>query len=174
MRVLLEDVRNVDFSGYDVIAGAIPYYLSSYLVFKALEAKKPALFVVQKEFGKRMVGKPGSSDWSRLSLMSQSLADVTYLFDISRYSFHPAPEVDSAAVLLVPKKKPLALDEKLVTALFSHKNQSVRKAFVHSCAVLGLTKDAAKKRPLPFEQRRVRTLSAAQWVALSQSFKKTG
>ncbi|HLD75889.1 MAG TPA: 16S rRNA (adenine(1518)-N(6)/adenine(1519)-N(6))-dimethyltransferase RsmA [Candidatus Norongarragalinales archaeon] len=173
VEVVPTDVRHVPFEPYEVIVGAIPYYLSSYLVFKALDANKPCLFVVQKEFAKRMVGKPGTSDWGRLSLMAQSRADVSYLFDISRHSFVPQPEVDSAAVLLVPKKKPLGIHAGLATGLFSHKNQSVRKAFIHSASLLGLEKSSAKNVALPFSKKRVRELTMDDWVALSDAFRRS-
>lgn len=168
--IIIADARSFPFEGYDVIVGSIPYYLSSHLVFRAIKAGAPTVFVVQKEFADRLVAEPGTSEWGRLSVMAQAKASVTKAFDISRFSFYPPPEVDSAVVLLKPKKT-LPLNEQLVTALFSHKNQTVRNAFRHSARALGLTKEQAKKTSIPFQEKRVRDLTLDELVELSAAWK---
>ncbi|MBI5036957.1 ribosomal RNA small subunit methyltransferase A [Candidatus Micrarchaeota archaeon] len=166
--VFVDDARSYAFRNFDIIIGSIPYYLSSFLVFKALEAKTETLFVVQKEFADRIVANPGTKQWGRLSVSAQSKAEVEKGKDIPKFSFHPIPEVDSAVIHLKPKK-PLKMDEELVRALFSHKNQTVRNAFRHSAKALGMTKEEAKKAELPFSEKRVRDLTLEELVSLSEA-----
>ncbi|MDP2717576.1 MAG: 16S rRNA (adenine(1518)-N(6)/adenine(1519)-N(6))-dimethyltransferase RsmA [Candidatus Micrarchaeota archaeon] len=166
--ILHANARNLDFKGYHWIVGNIPFYLSSELLFKTIHTKSHALFLVQKEFGERLVAEPGSNEWGRLSVNAQNRADVKIVMDVSRFSFSPPPEVDAVVVLLTAKR-PKAIDEKLVEALFSHKNQKVKKAFTNSAKKLGYEKKEAKAFALhlPFAEMRVKDLTPEQWVELS-------
>ncbi len=168
--ILHANARNLDFKGYQWIVGNIPFYLSSELLFKTIHTKSHALFLVQKEFGERLVASPGSDNWGRLSVNAQNRADVQIVMDVSRYSFSPPPEVDAVVVRLSPKK-PKAIDEKLVEALFSHKNQKVKKAFANSAKKLGFDKPEAKAFALhlPFAENRVKDLTPDEWVDLSKA-----
>ncbi len=66
-----------------------------------------ATLLVQKEFGKKLVAKPGTSSYSSLAIYAQFYLDTTYLFDVSRNCFRPIPRVDSAVITLTPRKTPL-------------------------------------------------------------------
>ncbi|MBI4360451.1 ribosomal RNA small subunit methyltransferase A [Candidatus Micrarchaeota archaeon] len=171
--VVHHDVRQMDFSGFDLVAGNIPFYLSSELIFKTLESGADALFFLQKEFADRLVAQPGSSSWGRLSVNAQNHADVRIALDVPRFAFSPPPAVD-ACVVVLKRKAPEAIDEKLVEALFSHKNQKIQNAFEHSARKLGLKKDEAKtiSREMPFSQERVRRLTLSNWLTLSDFLKK--
>ncbi len=168
VQIVCADLRNYSFKGFDLVVGNIPFYLSSLILFKALESKADGLFLVQREFAQRLVAKPGSPDWGRLSVNAQNKSDVSVVLEVSRYSFSPPPEVD-ASVVVLKRKKPMAIDEKLVEALFSHKNQKVKKAFEHSAHIFGLEKKEAKAAAvkLPFAEYRVKDLTLGQWVELS-------
>ncbi|MBI5225396.1 ribosomal RNA small subunit methyltransferase A [Candidatus Micrarchaeota archaeon] len=145
---------------YEVIIGFLPYHISSPLLFKILNSKfKEAVLCVQKEFALRLVSEVNSGDYSKLSVMAQNLADIDYLQTVPAAAFSPVPKVDSALVYLVknPKGK---LDEAVVSALFQHKNQSIKKALSHSTQALNKTKqqilDFCKKIN---SAKRARTLS---------------
>ncbi|MBI5225939.1 ribosomal RNA small subunit methyltransferase A [Candidatus Micrarchaeota archaeon] len=172
VQVVSADVSDYPFAGFDWVIGNIPFYLSSEIIFKTIgpDCDANGLFFLQKEFAERLVGKPGTSDWSRLSVNAQNHADITLAMDVSRYSFTPPPEVDVSVVIL-HRKPPQDIDEKLVEVLFSHKNQKVKKAFEHSATALGLSKNEAKEKAgkLPLREKRVRELTMAQWVELSKS-----
>lgn len=171
--VIHADVRGLDFSGFDWIVGNIPFYLSSELLFKALHAEARALFFLQKEFAERLVAKPATSQWGRLSVNAQNQADIQIAFDVSRFSFSPPPHVDASVVVIQPKK-PIGIDETLVEALFSHKNQKIQNAFEHAAKKMGLDKKTAKtlSKTLPFSELRVRELTLQNWLTLSDYLKK--
>lgn len=173
VHVVHRNARAMDFKKYDVIAGNIPFFLSSELVFKALESGCDALFFLQKEFAERLVATPGSTQWGRLSVNAQNRADMRIALEVPRFAFSPPPNVDACVVVLT-QKKPEAIDGKLVEALFSHKNQKVQNAVEHSAQKLGLKKEEAKvlSRQVPFSQERVRALTLADWLTLSNFLKK--
>ena len=118
----------------EIFIGNIPYYISSPILFSI--AKKDfqrALLMVQEEFAERMVAKPRTSEYGRLSVTSQLLFKIKLLRKVKKGAFSPPPEVDSAIILL--EKKSSSIDpwvEKIIRALFQHKNQMVSKALKHA------------------------------------------
>ena len=136
----------------DKIAGNIPYYISSPIIFKLKEFDfENALLMVQEEFARKMVAQPGTSAYGRLSVTSQLFYYVKYVQKVRRSLFFPAPKVDSAIILL--EKKQVRGTEALegtIRSIFQHKNRTVRNALLSSgfenegLEILG---DALKKRP---------------------------
>ena len=105
-----------------------------------------AVLMVQLEFAKRMVAKPKTSEYGRLSVTSQLLFDVKLVKKVGKGAFSPPPKVDSAIILL--RRKPFEMDEfmeNFIRALFQHKNQMVRNALNH--AGIETTIELPKKRP---------------------------
>ena len=174
VEVNFADALKFDLSGFKIIFGNLPYHISSPLLFKILDSDfSKSVLCLQKEFAERLLAKPGSGEYSRLSVMAQNAADAKILFEIPRFSFVPIPEVDSTVVLLEARKKRV-LDEKLVNALFQHKNQSVKKALLHSRRLFGLSKEKAKilAGNFPLSKEKVRNLAIAELEALSKDFKR--
>ena len=84
----------------DVIVANIPYYLTSRLIRLITEAWRPsrAILMVQYEVARRMMAKP--PDMNLLALSVQLYAEPKLVMRVSRGSFRPVPEVDSAVVRL--------------------------------------------------------------------------
>ncbi len=144
----LSDCKNVEVNfvdaldfplrGYKTIYGNLPYHLSSAILFKILDSDfDDAVLCLQKEFAVRLAALPASSDYSRLTVFTQAACEVKILFDIPRFAFTPIPSVDSTVVHLHKRVQPVKLNHALVTALFQHKNQSVKNALKHSRTTLG-------------------------------------
>ena len=57
----------------------------------------------QKEVAERIVAKPGSDAYGRLSIISQWRCVTTKLFDVNRSAFTPPPKITSSIVHLVPR-----------------------------------------------------------------------
>ncbi|MFH1750157.1 MAG: 16S rRNA (adenine(1518)-N(6)/adenine(1519)-N(6))-dimethyltransferase RsmA [Candidatus Micrarchaeota archaeon] len=158
---------------YPVIVGFLPYHLSSPLLFRILGSGfEEAILCVQKEFAIRMVAEPGTSAYSKLSVMAQCRAEITYLATVPKSAFSPVPKVDSALVYLV-KRQRCKLNEALVSALFQHKNQNLRKALLHSKKALGLTKESIDDflRQVPL-QKKARSLSLEEIAQISVAFER--
>ncbi|SFL03620.1 dimethyladenosine transferase [Nitrosomonas aestuarii] len=117
------------------IIGNLPYNISTPLLFYLSQFSESILdmhFMLQKEVVERMVAKPSTSDYGRLSVMLQYRFEMEQIFNVSAESFHPAPKVESAIVYMQPiqKKSLIATDEtllsKLVAAAFSQRRKTLR------------------------------------------------
>jgi 16S rRNA (adenine1518-N6/adenine1519-N6)-dimethyltransferase len=113
LQVIHDDVLKVDFSGmarsHGVprlrIAGNLPYYISSPILFHCVEhaaAIQDMHFMLQKEVVERMAAEPGSKIYGRLSVMLQLACRVEPLFDVPPEAFRPPPKVESSVVRLIP------------------------------------------------------------------------
>lgn len=83
------------------ICANLPYYITTPILFRIMESNAPIDWItvmVQKEVADRFVAEPGSAAYSALSVECQYLYDVKRLFTVSRTSFNPVPNVDSAIV----------------------------------------------------------------------------
>lgn len=87
---------------YKIIAN-IPYYLTSPLIRKFLEAQnKPdeIILMIQKEVAERICAQPPKM--SLLSVAVQFYSEPEIIFPVSKNSFYPIPKVDSAVIKITP------------------------------------------------------------------------
>ena len=61
----------------------------------------------QKEVADRIIAKPGSQNYGRLSILVNWLTKSKKLFDIPSDAFIPKPKVKSSVIQLKPLSKPL-------------------------------------------------------------------
>ena len=87
----------------------------------------------QREFALRLVARPGTELWSRLSANVQLYAKVDYVMHVSKNNFRPPPQVESSVVRLVPLDlPPLVRFEEfdgMNRILFSRKNKTLHGNF---------------------------------------------
>lgn len=138
--VIQADVRTVNFSeiagGPFKLVGNIPYYITTPILFQALEPPQPsrAVYLVQREVAQRLAAKPGTSDYGALSVNAQALSRVEILFRVAPGSFHPPPKVESAVVRVTPRDPPVIADHeqpgfrKLVQDAFGLRRKQMRRA----------------------------------------------
>jgi 16S rRNA (adenine1518-N6/adenine1519-N6)-dimethyltransferase len=128
------DVLETDLSqwGPAVVAGNLPYYITSPIIEKVLHlgvALRRAVLLVQKEVAERLTASPGSRDYGYLTVATQITASVETMFTIARGAFSPPPNVDSAAVRLTPKPAPvenLPVFLEFAGRCFRHKRKNLR------------------------------------------------
>lgn len=86
---------------YKVVAN-LPYYITTPIIFKLLaETKIPQYtFMVQKEVGERLTGKPSTKDYNSLSVAMEYKTNSKVVCKVSPNSFFPAPKVESALLLV--------------------------------------------------------------------------
>lgn len=91
-----------------VLAGNVPYYITTPIIFHALEVPRAdvAVYLVQKEVAERMAAPPGDKTYGALSVNLQSVVDVTLLRKVPPSAFNPPPAVDSAVVRVTPRATP--------------------------------------------------------------------
>jgi 16S rRNA (adenine1518-N6/adenine1519-N6)-dimethyltransferase len=88
------------------LVGNVPYYITTPILFHALERPRPerAVYLVQREVADRIVANPGSKEYGALSVNVQSVAMPKVLFRVAPGSFQPPPKVESAVVRIDPRK----------------------------------------------------------------------
>ena len=95
-----EDLMEYKFNKLAVVAN-LPYYITTPIIIKLIEDKIPVdniAVMVQKEVGDRFKAKPGSKDYSSLSIFLNYYFEVSKLMDVSKHVFIPKPNVDSIVV----------------------------------------------------------------------------
>jgi 16S rRNA (adenine1518-N6/adenine1519-N6)-dimethyltransferase len=173
---------------FNKVVSNLPYQISSPITFKLLGVGfDVAVLMLQREFAQRMVGKPGTSDYGRLSVGVYYRAECEIMFNVSRDSFWPQPKVDSCIVKLVPKSPPFKVaDEdvfyRVTLAIFSHRRKMVSNSLRIDPAVSGMMSEAVVSQldSLPYASKRAEELSpemigelADAFLGLSSSSKRT-
>ena len=105
--VLAQDLGALAGGPY-LLAGNVPYNITTPIVFHAMRRPRPAraVYLVQKEVADRIVAAPGSDDYGALSVNVQALARAESLFTVGARAFSPPPKVESAVVRIVPREDP--------------------------------------------------------------------
>lgn len=152
LTVIESDVLKVDFAdlarsmmkpGLDSLAklrvvGNLPYNISTPILFHLLDsvdAIEDQHFMLQREVVDRMVARPATSDYGRLSVMLQWRYAMEMVLLVPPESFDPPPRVNSAVVRMVPLQSPVALDVKLLSEMvrvaFSQRRKLLRHTLGH-------------------------------------------
>ena len=94
------------------LVGNVPYYITTPILFHALERPRPdrAVYLVQKEVAERMVATAGSDDYGALSVNVQAVAVPKMLFRVAPGAFNPPPKVESALVRIEPRADPVVAE----------------------------------------------------------------
>ena len=96
------------------VCANLPYYITSPIVMMLLESRLPVeniTVMVQKEAAQRLCATPGTREAGAVTLAVQYYAEAETLFGVSRGSFMPAPNVDSAVIRLAVGKAKALLEE---------------------------------------------------------------
>ena len=148
MKTDLHALIKEKFQGMDVVVCAnLPYYITSPIITMLLEEKLPIKAItvmIQKEAADRLSTPVGSRDSGAITVCTNYYAEVKHLFNVSRGSFMPPPNVDSTVIKLEIRPEPAVKvsDEKkffrMVKAAFAQR----RKTAVNSIASgMGLSKN---------------------------------
>lgn len=149
MKLDLRRMIEEEFPGREVaVCANLPYYITSPVIMRLLEERLPVTSItvmVQKEAAERLCAHPGERACGAVSVAVWYYAEPEILFQVSRGSFMPAPNVDSAVIRLRIRRTPPVevADEpfffRVVRAAFAQR----RKTAVNSIAnTLGRSKQA--------------------------------
>lgn len=116
-----------------LVAGNIPYNITSPLLDRALAPPRPRriVFLVQREVADRVGAEPGAEAYGALSVGVQAVARAERLFTVPAGAFHPRPQVDSAVLRLTPLAEPVVEDaevapfRRLVVGLFGFRRKQM-------------------------------------------------
>jgi 16S rRNA (adenine1518-N6/adenine1519-N6)-dimethyltransferase len=134
MKIDLHKLIEEKFSGMNVIVCAnLPYYITSPIIMMLLESQlniESITVMVQSEAADRLCAKVGSRQAGAVTVAVDYYAQAYKLFDVSRGSFMPAPNVDSKVIRLDVRKEPQVelTDEKkffkMVKAAFAQRRKT--------------------------------------------------
>ena len=143
IKVLNNDILKFDIDNINcknsVIFGNLPYNISSQILVKLLKSNNwppqytDLILMFQKELGEKIIGKYPSSDYGRLSILSNYRLNIINKFLVSPNSFFPKPKVVSIVIHFKPMKKSLfkirSINnlEKITNIFFSNKRKMIKK-----------------------------------------------
>ena len=180
--VIESDVLRVDFSALAQtmrdksgqpglrlrVVGNLPYNISTPILFHLLghvQVIEDQHFMLQKEVIDRMVARPSTSDYGRLSVMLQWRYAMENVLFVPPTSFDPPPRVDSAVVRMVPHAEPAVLSVPLLQELVQVAFSQRRKLLRHT---LGRWLEARQFAGAFDVQRRAEEVPVSEFVALAQ------
>lgn len=169
-------------AGKVLVAGNLPYSVTTPLLLRLIEPPlfwSRAVVMVQLEVAERLLAGPGGKDYGALTLAVAAVAEARLAFKVSRHSFYPRPEVDSAVLRLERRATPAGgLDaaglgrlSEVVRAAFGQRRKTLANALA---AGLGLERQAASSLIAAAgidPGRRGETLSLEEFVALERAFR---
>ena len=117
------------------VVGNLPYNISTPILFRLAPLSgrlRDLHFMLQLEVVERMVAKPSTREYGRLSVMLQTRFRMQKLFRVPRGAFRPPPRVESAVVRMVPLQQRMPCDERrfedIVRRAFSARRKTLRNA----------------------------------------------
>jgi len=137
--IVERDVLEVSFAelakGPYVVAGNVPYYITTPIIFQGLTRPRPdrAVYLVQREVAERIVAAPGAREYGALSANVQAVATAELLFRVPRGAFQPPPKVDSAVLRIIPRSDPAVLPDEesafrtFVVGAFGFRRKQMRR-----------------------------------------------
>jgi 16S rRNA (adenine1518-N6/adenine1519-N6)-dimethyltransferase len=180
LEVIESDVLKVDFAALSArlavhpatklrVVGNLPYNISTPILFHLLDFAHLIAdqhFMLQKEVIDRMVARPATSDYGRLSVMLQWRYAMENVLFVPPESFEPPPRVDSAVVRMVPLAEPPQVDAsrlgEIVQVAFSQRRKLLRHSLGKWLDQHGFAGDFDT-------QRRAEEVPVAEYVDLAQS-----
>ena len=169
-----------DWTDWKLVAN-LPYSVASpILVELAQSAKRPERMVVtlQLEVARRLMARAGDADYGVLTLLVQLDYEPREWFKIPAGCFFPAPDVDSACVVLVRRPRPLlpgtqrADFVKIGKRAFSQRRKMMLKLLRADWPADRLARAFETLNISP--QERAEKLGLEQWVSLTQLLAGTG
>jgi 16S rRNA (adenine1518-N6/adenine1519-N6)-dimethyltransferase len=129
------DILNVDIGAVAqretaVLAGNLPYYITSPIIRRVLAAGRSyerAVFLVQLETAQRIAARKGSRDYAYLSALTRMQSDPEILFQVPPGAFSPPPRVQSAVIRLTSRADgdPDPAFVKFLEAAFRHPRKTL-------------------------------------------------
>ena len=142
--IINDDILQVDenliFKNKVTVFGNLPYNISTEILSKWITQTKDEfwfnnlILMFQKEVADRIIAKFNTSDYGRLSILSNWKLNVEKICDIKPESFSPRPKIDSSLLFFSPKKSFYKIKdpknlEKVTRIFFNHRRKMLKKPF---------------------------------------------
>ena len=177
--ILRQDIQQLVQSPAYLVVANIPYYITSLLIRRLLEAPllpKRLVLTVQMEVAERICAEPGKL--SLLALSVQVYGQPRVRARLPAEAFHPAPKVASAVVRVdlhtAPRIPPGQLEAffHLAKAGFSQKRKTIKNALAAGMRWTPAEGEAILKTAGIDPQRRAESLSLDEWAQLVDAVEK--
>jgi len=144
IKVINEDILKIEenllFNEKIKVFGNLPYNISTEILSKWIINLKDnfwfdcLILMFQKEVADRIIAKSNSSDYGRLSILSNWKLSVKKICNIKPMSFYPRPKIDSSLLIFTPKKNFFPIKdaknlEKITRVFFNHRRKMLKKPF---------------------------------------------
>ena len=123
-----------------VVFGNLPYNISTEILCKwilNLDTDEfwfeELILMFQKEVADRIIAKINTSDYGRLSIITNWKLNIKKICDIKPDCFYPKPKIDSSLLHFSPKKNFFKINpknlEKVTRIFFNHRRKMIKKPF---------------------------------------------
>ena len=144
LTIINDDVLNINekllFREKAIVFGNLPYNISTEILSKWIINLNDdfwfdcLILMFQKEVADRIIAKSDTSNYGRLSIISNWKLNIEKICDIKPGSFSPKPKIDSSLLLFLPKKNfiriknPYSL-EKITRVFFNQRRKMLKKPY---------------------------------------------
>mgnify|MGYP001262773178 CR=1 FL=1 len=145
IKIINEDVLKIDekkiYREKLIVFGNLPYNISTEILCKWILNLdkdvfwfKKLVLMFQKEVANRIIAQFNTSNYGRLSILSNWKLNITKLFDVKPSSFFPKPKIDSSLLLFEPRNNYLKIKnpknlEKITRIFFNHRRKMIKKPY---------------------------------------------
>ena len=144
LKIINQDVLKLDetnlFKDKVIVFGNLPYNISTEILSKWIKNLKDdfwfdnLILMFQKEVANRIIAEFNTSNYGRLSIISNWKLNIKKILDIKRECFLPKPKVESSLLFFTPKKSFVKIKdvnnlEKITRTFFNQRRKMLKKPF---------------------------------------------
>ena len=142
--IINEDILKIDeikmFDEKVIVFGNLPYNISTEILNKWITSLKNnfwfenLVLMFQKEVADRIIAKPNTSQYGRLTILSNWKLNVKKICDVKPNAFFPMPKIESSILIFSPKKdyckiKDVKNLETITRIFFNQRRKMIKKPF---------------------------------------------
>ena len=131
-RDIKKDIKDIKYNRLFIV-GNLPYYITTPIMMKLIDDEIEStknVFMVQKEFGDRLIAKPRNREYGSITVLMNYFYDIKQEFIVNKEKFNPKPKVDSCILSFTNKEDKKNIDvklyKKLVRDAFQFKRKNLR------------------------------------------------
>ncbi len=178
LTVIADDAMTVDIASltdgepFHIVAN-LPYNVGTALFTRWLEPAawppqwQSLTLMFQAEVAERIVAKPNTAAYGRLSILAQWRSSPKIAMRVHRSAFTPPPKIMSAIVHVVPKEAPIGVKPALLSQLTAQGFGQRRKMLRQSLKSVAGAIDALDSLGIE-ATRRAETVTVEEWIALAR------
>ena len=144
IQIINEDILNIDetkmFNEKAVVFGNLPYNISTEILSKWITNLKDnfwfenLILMFQKEVADRIIAKSNTSQYGRLTILSNWKLKVRKICDVKPSAFFPKPKVESSILIFSPKEDYIKINdvkslETITRIFFNQRRKMIKKPF---------------------------------------------